>query len=75
LAASDSLLAVIEMENKSELVHNDSRECIHHWIIDVMNLGVCKKCGVSKQFSVSWSAASLRNACRRENPVVQHNAP
>lgn len=25
-------------------------ECRHHWIIDANNFGVCKKCGVEKQF-------------------------
>ena len=28
--------------------------CIHHWIIDVKNLGICKKCGTEHQFCSSW---------------------
>ena len=45
------------MGNECEIVHDDDcKQCIHHWLIDQGNLGVCKKCGASKQFSCSWSA-------------------
>jgi len=43
------------MENKREQFKDDCRECIHHWLIDASNFGVCKKCGASKQFCSSWS--------------------
>ncbi len=42
------------MKNKLEQFIGDGKECIHHWLIDERNSGVCKKCGVSKQFSGSW---------------------
>ena len=44
------------MENKLEQFSGDGKECIHHWLINATNLGVCKKCGVSKQFCSSWCA-------------------
>jgi len=28
----------------------NSAECIHHWQIDVLNYGICKKCGEERQF-------------------------
>ena len=42
------------MRNKREQFNGDGKECVHHWLIDVHNLGVCKKCGESKQFCSSW---------------------
>ncbi len=43
------------MDDDKGTVYDDQREaCVHHWLIDEKNLGVCKKCGVSKQFSSSW---------------------
>ncbi len=44
------------MENKLEQFSGDGKECVHHWLINASNLGVCKKCGVSKQFCSSWGA-------------------
>ena len=44
------------MENKLEQFSGDGKECVHHWLINATNLGVCKKCGVSKQFCSSWCA-------------------
>jgi len=49
------------MENKCKTDHDDDcKECVHHWLIDVSNLGVCRKCGASKQFNSSWSALSIQ---------------
>ena len=42
------------MENDRGQFNGDGKECIHHWLIDERNSGVCKKCGESKQFSSSW---------------------
>ena len=42
------------MENEREQFNGDGKECIHHWLIDARNFGVCKKCGTSKQFCSSW---------------------
>jgi hypothetical protein len=51
------------MANESEPAGaEECTQCIHHWLIDEKNLGVCKKCGESKQFSNTWSAASIQKA-------------
>jgi len=42
------------MKNERVQFNDDGKECIHHWLIDERNFGVCKKCGVSKQFCNSW---------------------
>lgn len=59
------------MGNECEIVHDDDcKQCIHHWLIDQKNFGVCKKCGASKQFCGSWSATSLQRAwCNRSSKV------
>jgi len=31
-----------------------SDACVHHWVIDGRNHGVCKKCGAGQQFS-GWT--------------------
>lgn len=36
----------------------ERQSCIHHWIIDVKNLGICKKCGDMHQFCSSWEQAA-----------------
>ena len=64
------------MGNECETVHDDDcKQCIHHWLIDQRNLGVCRKCGAGKQFSGSWSAVSIQKAwCNRSSkmpPSVQ----
>jgi hypothetical protein len=62
------------MGNEYETVHDDDyKECIHHWLIDVRNFGVCKKCGESKHFCSTWSAASIHNAWHRRSGKVQHS--
>ena len=33
------------MNNETKIVHIDSKVCIHHWIIDIRNFGICRKCG------------------------------
>jgi hypothetical protein len=51
------------MGDKCEPTHEgDLDQCIHHWFIDERNLGLCKKCGASKQFSNSWSAMSIQKS-------------
>jgi hypothetical protein len=60
------------MGNEYAIVHDDNWiQCIHHWLIDAVNLGVCKKCGESKQFCSTWSAASIQNTWRRKSGKVQ----
>jgi hypothetical protein len=62
------------MGNEYATVHDeDCKECIHHWLIDAVNLGVCKKCGESKQFC-SWAeAASYQMSRGIRYSKVQHN--
>jgi len=42
------------MKNDRGQFNDDCKECIHHWLIDESNAGVCKKCGASKQVCSSW---------------------
>jgi len=64
------------MGNELGTVHNDDLErCIHHWLISVKNLGICKKRGASKQFCGSWSAASIQRAWRTTSSGVQRAVP
>lgn len=59
------------MKNEREAVHDgDCKGCIHHWLIDERNYGVCRKCGESKQFPRSWSAASIQHAWRNRSSKV-----
>ncbi len=43
------------------------KACVHHWIINAENLGVCKKCGSAKQFCGWWDAALIRKAWSRNS--------
>ena len=64
------------MDNQGDTVpDSDSAQCVHHWIIDAANLGVCKKCGQIKQFSGTWSAASSQKAWGRNSTKVQDEPP
>jgi hypothetical protein len=60
------------MKNKREQFKGDGGECIHHWLIDASNFGVCKKCAASKQFCSSWSPASVQRAFHSRSGKVQH---
>jgi hypothetical protein len=40
------------MENERGQFNDDCKECIHHWLLDERNFGVCKKCGAQKQFPI-----------------------
>jgi hypothetical protein len=64
-----------DMQKEYETLHDDdSGGCIHHWLISSVNLGVCKKCGESKQFCSWWEAASLQLGRGIRSSKVQHNA-
>jgi hypothetical protein len=39
--------------------------CVHHWLIDAENLGVCKKCGCTRQFRGWWDVAAIRKGWSR----------
>ena len=63
-----------DMGDEYEIVHDDDCiQCIHHWLIDAMNLGVCKKCGESKQFCCWSEASSYQMARGIRYRKVQHN--
>jgi len=36
--------------NDGTLGCDEKNGCIHYWIIDQLNYGVCKKCGAEKHF-------------------------
>ena len=64
------------MGNGRETVHDDDcKECIHHWLIDGRNMGVCRKCGAGKQFPRSWSPLMNQKAWVNKSSKVQHNVP
>ncbi len=67
----------MENENGSGKVHkNNGEACIHHWLIDEKNFGVCKKCGASKQFSCgSWYDSSLKKSLYNKSGKIQPDAP
>jgi len=44
------------MENERGRFNDDGKECIHHWLLDERNFGICKKCAARKQFCGSWGA-------------------
>jgi hypothetical protein len=51
------------MEDVQGTVYDDQREeCVHHWLIDEKNYGVCKKCGVVKRFSNAWDWGGSQRA-------------
>jgi hypothetical protein len=64
------------MGNEYETVHDgDYCKCVHHWLINSTNLGVCKKCGESKQFCGTWSAMAPKGAWGSRARTAQHNVP
>jgi hypothetical protein len=36
---------------------DQGQSCVHHWMIDQTNHGVCKKCGSAQQFR-NWAQAA-----------------
>jgi hypothetical protein len=65
------------MESEHVTQHDAHSEiCIHHWLINEKNFGVCKKCRASKQFnSGSWYDASLRKTSQTKSSKVPQGAP
>lgn len=62
------------MGNEHKTVYDDDfSKCIHHWLIDARNFGVCKKCGDSKQFCCWWETASYRMTRGIRSGKLQHN--
>ena len=44
--------------------HEDGA-CVHHWVIDAENLGVCKKCGSTRRFRGWWDVSAIRRGWAR----------
>ena len=61
------------MENEQGQFNDDGRECIHHWLLDERNFGICKKCAASKQFCSSWGTIQRARYVRLSK--VQHDVP
>jgi hypothetical protein len=56
----------VAMENEQGTLNGNDSECVHYWLIDEKNYGVCKKCGVEKQFCRSWDTVQ-KAWCSRPN--------
>ncbi len=63
------------MGNKHETNDDHCEECIHHWLIDQKNCGVCRKCGEIRQFPRAWSALSIQAGWRSRASKVQNTVP
>jgi hypothetical protein len=63
------------MENERGQFNDNGKECIHHWLINATNFGVCKKCAASKQFCGSWNTASVQSVLYPRSGKVQHGVP
>jgi hypothetical protein len=46
------------MEYEGRIVCDSECACVHYWILDRDNFGVCNKCGVKKYFPVCWTSYS-----------------
>ena len=50
------------MTEKGETSHSDGcKQAAHYWILNDKSLGVCKNCGVQKQFPVAVFGWQNRN--------------
>ena len=67
----------VEMENDHvKAQDSDCELCIHHWLINERNFGVCKKCGETKQFSSgSWYDASIRKPSHTKSGKLSQVVP
>lgn len=65
------------MDSEHVTAHESNFElCIHHWLINERNFGVCKKCGESKQFSSgSWYDSSARKTSHTKSSKVSQVVP
>jgi len=64
------------MSYESEAAQDDGlNDCVHYWLIDGKNAGICKKCGASRQFPLSWSPLSMQNAWSHKSTKIQPTAP
>ncbi|MBM3156885.1 MAG: hypothetical protein FJ004_06335 [Chloroflexi bacterium] len=60
------------MENEQGTSNSNGRECIHYWLLDEKNHGVCKKCGEARQFCSSWGSIQKAWSSKpnKGNPAV-----
>lgn len=77
MAVFHSARGGVEVENKPMTVHESNLGvCIHHWLINAKNFGVCKKCGEGKQFSSgSWYDASLKKNAQTKSRKGTQGVP
>jgi hypothetical protein len=61
------------MQKHSTLSSDQDESCIHHWIIDVKNVGICKKCGEIQQFCSSWEQATSGKTWTRNYGDTRNN--
>ena len=47
------------------LYSDEDNSCVHHWLIDAENIGVCKKCSSIRQFRGWWDVAAIRKGWSR----------
>ncbi len=56
------------MEQEDVTLYSEEDDsCVHHWLIDAENVGVCKKCSSIRQFRGWWDVAAIRKGWSR-NP-------
>jgi hypothetical protein len=60
------------MDNERGQLNDDGKECIHHWLLDERNFGICKKCAARKQFCGWWDAASVQRGLHLGSGKVRH---
>lgn len=54
------------MALEDEIAASDEDDaCVHHWLIDAENRGVCKKCNCTRQFRGWWDVAAIRKGWTR----------
>ena len=57
------------MTEKGETSHIDAcKQAAHYWVLDDKSRGICKKCGVQKQFPVGVSSWQNRNLVMGKAP-------
>jgi carbonic anhydrase len=56
------------MENERGQFNDDGKECIHHWVPNDKNFGICKKCGAKKQFPINVWGWQNRNIVIGKTP-------
>ena len=53
--------------------NTEQKQCVHHWIIESpdgpTSFGICKHCGVVKEFSNDWQDVLIK----RERPSNDHS--